>query len=186
MRGFELHRDAIEVGCRFAERDARLEATVDAQVVRPVDGLVLAVEGNRRPAARLAEDRRQRRGRDADDGVRLPVQRDGAADRRRLAAEAAAPESFAQHDDRIGPGAIFFGADETSGDRRDAKERKQVGRHRVEADALGLAAARSPRRCRSRTRPAGQSWSCRDATPGNFPARRRTSGTAAASTRGCR
>src|SRR5688500_14087543 len=69
------------------------------------------------------------RGHDADNGMPYVVERDLFAHDRRIHAEPAAPERFAEYNDSLTPRLFIVGQQRAAKDRRDAEGRKEVAGH---------------------------------------------------------
>ena len=74
--------------------------------------------------------------RDADDRERLAVQRQAAADDRRIAAEAPLPETVGQHDDLLVAGGVVRAREQAAGRRPGAERLEEVARHAQPGHAL--------------------------------------------------
>src|SRR5689334_14584953 len=74
----------------------------------------------------------------AHDGVRLTVEQHWPVHYRRVAAEALAPEIFADHDDRRGIGAVVVAGEHAPAQRVNAEQREQVPGHALDRDLCGL------------------------------------------------
>ncbi len=125
----ELGRRLLQLRVRGRERDARLEAAGGEEEV-PLHRAV-RIDLKRQPEIRRPDRRLDgfgvERAEHADDFVGLAVQRELAADDRRVAAEAPLPEPFAQHDDVSAVRQIFVGG-RTSALRRPARRTAERSR----------------------------------------------------------
>jgi len=101
-----------------------------------------ARDAQRRPQPRLAGGEIELGRRDADDGARPAVERERAADRGRLSAEALAPEAVRQHHDGLRAGSGVLGEQQPTRRGARADEREKRRRDRDARDARRLAAAR--------------------------------------------
>ena len=79
----------------------------------------------------------------ADDFERVAVERDRAADDRRIGAEAPPPQRIAEQDDAVAADGFLLGAEIAAERRRHADHAEERRRDLERAHALGLAARRS-------------------------------------------
>ena len=117
-------RDAVARSARAASTDTPCSRrAIGPQKVRAGAAFACWASGEARASPRAQPDARGNRtrgGMTADDGVRLVVEGDGAADDLRPRAEAASPQAVAQHDER---GIVGVAARRTCGPRAGATPR---------------------------------------------------------------
>ena len=132
--------DEPQIFPRLPRRDVVAQPSEDAEEVRGAERAVVVRERQRHDdvwTRRPPELRRQH----ADDFERMAVEGDGAADHRRIGAEALAPQRVGQQDDAVPPLDLLVGPEVAPQRRRDAKHAEKRGRHLERAHALGLADA---------------------------------------------
>ena len=103
--------------------------------------LAAGIDRQRQPHV-TGRQQRERRRRDADDRGVHPVQRQTAADDRRVAAEPSLPQSFADHRHSRAAGAVVAVDERSAAQRLQTEQRKHRRRERSAGELLRIALAR--------------------------------------------
>ncbi len=131
----------LQPGGGLGDRHAGLQLAGDVEVVALVVGVEIELEGHPHVGvgAELADV--ERLPDDADDGVGLAAQRDGAAQHVRIVSESPLPQALADQRHFGSVRRVFGGVEATAADDRHAEEREVVGRHLAGLELLWHAAA---------------------------------------------
>jgi len=120
------------------QRHVRLEPREDPQ--RSALVARSRVENQRHPQLRFRRPERREPEtfrHDADDGVSLPVERDGGPHYIRIGREPGFPERMPQNDDTVAAEVLFVRAEHASDQRLDAQKRQDVGRQVQRVQLIG-------------------------------------------------
>ena len=145
----ELGGDGIKIGLNLRERDFGLQPADDLEPMPSparYPGTEQWIGGQRNPDLIGLGDLREAKGGrcDADDGERLLVEIDGGTDDFWIAAEGAAPEIFAEHDDGSGTGLAVFSVEDATHDGLHLKKWKELcgGDRSVDDERFAMAGQR--------------------------------------------
>jgi hypothetical protein len=133
----QARRDRRHLRLRLRQRHTVAQSADDGDhVVQP--DLLLRIDHERCPDV-AAGEHGERRGRDADDRVVNPVQRQRSADEPGIAAEPPTPDSFSDHHDVRRTGTVVALGECATGDWDQAEHRHQRRRDRPSGELLRIA-----------------------------------------------
>ena len=129
-------RNAVEVRLRSRNADRRPEKRNNGQVVLVDLCQLRRGERERHPQLLSRCSRVEPRRHDTHNGDRRVVESDDPIDYARIAREATAPQTVAQHSDIVLPDAILIIAKHAAHDRRDPKDPEKPAGHAPATDTL--------------------------------------------------
>ena len=133
-------RHGIHVGHRLLDADARLHLPDALQTrMRAARRERSHEQSERQPDVGQPRRETHRHGHDADDHVRLPVQRQGATDDAGIRLEMTAPQPLADDGDAIGARLIFRRGKGAARERRDTHRLEHARRRERSVQPLGIA-----------------------------------------------
>jgi hypothetical protein len=135
----QARRNGAHLCLRLPPGYARFEARHHTQVMIASACRLIRPKGHRRPELLFTSGEAEMRGHNADDRVRMIVERQALPNNASIAAEAPLPQAMTEHDYALGVGAVFLLRKDAPQRRRDAEQREQAGRNTYALDPLRLA-----------------------------------------------